>query len=59
MLISQGDSGGPIVSIDKNDVATIRGIVSWRFGFCGSPGAMGVFTRVGYLVDDFIKKNFI
>ena len=53
-----GDSGGPIISIDKDDIATIRGIVSWGAG-CGLPDSPGVYTRVGMFVDNFIKDNLI
>lgn len=52
-----GDSGSPLISIDKDNRATIRGIVSWGIG-CGRPKLAGVNTRVGVFVD-FIKKNLI
>ena len=55
----QGDYGIPIVSFDKNDVATIRGVVSWKFGNCGGPDVSGVYTRIGYYMDSFIKDNLI
>ena len=54
----QDDSGGPIISIDNNDTATLRGIVSWGAG-CAEPHHPGVYTRVGVFVDNFIKDNLI
>ena len=54
----QGDSGGPVISFDKKDTATIRGIVSWGIG-CGRPRLAGVNTRVGSFVDNFIQNNLI
>ncbi|KAJ7327046.1 hypothetical protein JRQ81_016805 [Phrynocephalus forsythii] len=41
----KGDSGGPMVCLDSNNVAYVWGIVSWGEN-CGVKGYPGVYTKV-------------
>ena len=46
----KGDSGGPMTQFDKNDQATVIGVVSWGLG-CASEGKPGVYTKVAFFAD--------
>ena len=57
-----GDSGGPLVIKKRRGLSTYSvqiGIVSWGLPECGTAGAPGVYTNVGYFMNwilDNIKE---
>ncbi|XP_009078268.1 PREDICTED: complement factor I [Acanthisitta chloris] len=46
----KGDSGGPLICYDKQNVAHVWGIVSWGEN-CGEAGHPGVYTKVASYYD--------
>ncbi|XP_062992195.1 complement factor I [Elgaria multicarinata webbii] len=57
----KGDSGGPMVCFDSNDVGYLWGIVSWGEN-CGEKGRPGVYTKVVHYFDwisRHTRMNFI
>ena len=52
-----GDSGGPLIAIGKDDTAVVYGIVSFGpLEGCGTPNFPGVYTRVSVFLN-WIQSN--
>lgn len=43
-----GDSGGPLISYDRENRPLLIGVVSWGPNDCGKLGAPGIYTRISY-----------
>ncbi|KAJ8674212.1 hypothetical protein QAD02_005474 [Eretmocerus hayati] len=41
-----GDSGGPLMEVNRFSISRIHGVVSHRRGECGGPGLPGIYTKV-------------
>ncbi|XP_011494633.1 PREDICTED: trypsin-like [Ceratosolen solmsi marchali] len=55
-----GDSGGPLMQVNKEGKPEIIGIVSWGIVPCGTVGAPSVYTRVSaYIdwIDNIVNEN--
>ncbi|XP_075400044.1 complement factor I isoform X2 [Tenrec ecaudatus] len=46
----KGDSGGPLICMDVNNVTYVWGVVSWGEN-CGKPEFPGVYTKVAHYFD--------
>ncbi|XP_063703686.1 uncharacterized protein LOC134833327 [Culicoides brevitarsis] len=56
----KGDSGGPLIQIDKNDRKIVVGLTSFGPAFCDSNKVPGVYTRISpYLawIEENVKKQ--
>ena len=54
-LLSQADSGGPLICLGDNPQYILAGLVSWGIG-CGQPTLPGVYTEVSAASPSFLGK---
>jgi len=47
----KGDSGGPLMTRDKNDSYVLIGAVSWGYGVCTSKNYPGVYASIPSMLD--------
>lgn len=52
----RGDSGGPLMFVEKENVFVIYGLVSFGTTACGSKGYPSIYTKIGYYLNWIVSN---